>query len=59
MGNPNSIYTDFTDFPYEVLKICVEIPCLGLAQKLCEHFPEPDSQRFSDGVAAYLEKWII
>ena len=45
----DSIYTDFTDFPYEALKICVEIPHPGLAQKLCEHFSELDSQRFSDG----------
>lgn len=45
----DSIYTDFADFQYEALKICVEIPHPGLAQKLCEHFPELDSQRFSDG----------
>ncbi|MXP75055.1 HAD-IIB family hydrolase [Lachnospiraceae bacterium WCA-9-b2] len=45
----NSIYTDFKDFKYEALKICVEIPNSNLAQKLCGHFPELDSQRFSDG----------
>lgn len=45
----DSIYTDFTDFQYEALKICVEIPKLDLAQELCEHFSELDSQRFSDG----------
>ena len=45
----DSIYTDFTDFKYEALKICVEIPNPSLAQKLREHFPELDSQRFSDG----------
>lgn len=45
----DSIYTDFTDFQYEALKICVEIPHPGLARKLCEHFSELDSQRFSDG----------
>ncbi len=45
----DSIYTDFTDFNCEALKICVEIPHPGLAQKLCEQFSELDSQRFSDG----------
>ena len=45
----DSIYTDFTDFKCEALKICVEIPDPGLAQKLREHFSELDSQRFSDG----------
>ena len=45
----DSIYTDFTDFKREALKICVEIPDPGLAQKLREHFSELDSQRFSDG----------
>jgi len=45
----DSIYTDFTDFKHEALKICVEIPHPSLAQKLCEHFQELDSQRFSDG----------
>lgn len=45
----DSIYTDFMDFKYEALKICVEIPNPGLAQKLCGHFSELDSQRFSDG----------
>lgn len=44
-----SIYTDFKDFKYEALKICVEIPNPNLAQELCEHFSEYDSQRFSDG----------
>lgn len=45
----DSIYTDFADFACEALKICVEIPKPGLAQKLREHFSELDSQRFSDG----------
>ena len=45
----DSIYTDFKDFKYEALKICVEIPNSNLAQKLCEYFSELDSQRFSDG----------
>lgn len=45
----DSIYTDFTDFKYEALKICVEIPHPNLVQKLCEHFSELDSQHFSDG----------
>ena len=44
----NSIYTDFTDFKCEALKICVEISKPNLAQKLCEHFSELDSQHFSD-----------
>lgn len=45
----DSIYTDFTDFAHEALKICVEIPEPSLAQKLCEYFSELDCQRFSDG----------
>lgn len=45
----DSIYTDFKAFPYEALKICVEIPDPHLAQKLCEHFSDLDSRRFSDG----------
>ncbi len=45
----DSIYTDFKDFDYEALKICVEIPSPDLAQELCEHFSELDSHRFSDG----------
>lgn len=45
----DSIYTDFTEFQQEALKICVEIAKPGLAQKLCEHFSELDSQHFSDG----------
>ncbi|MBD5408629.1 MAG: HAD family hydrolase [Treponema sp.] len=45
----DSIYTDFTDFNHEALKICVEIPNPNRAQKLCDHFSELDSQRFSDG----------
>lgn len=45
----DSVYTDFMDFNHEALKICVEIPNPNLAQKLCEHFSELDSQRFSDG----------
>ncbi|MCM1282480.1 MAG: HAD family hydrolase [Roseburia sp.] len=45
----DSIYTDFTDFNHEALKICVEIPDSSLAQKLCRHFLELDSQHFSDG----------
>ncbi|MCX4341720.1 MAG: HAD family hydrolase [Lachnospiraceae bacterium] len=45
----DSIYTDFKDFPYEALKISVEIPDPHLAQKLCEHFSDLDSRRFSDG----------
>lgn len=45
----DSIYTDFKDFYHEALKICVEIPNSNFAQKLCGHFSELDSQRFSDG----------
>ncbi len=45
----DSIYTDFTNFNHEALKICVEIPNPNIAQELCEHFPSLDSQRFSDG----------
>ncbi len=45
----DSIYTDFSDFNHEALKICVEISNSNLAQKLSEHFSELDSQRFSDG----------
>jgi len=45
----DSIYTDFKDFNHDALKICVEIPDSNLAQKLCGHFSELDSQRFSDG----------
>lgn len=45
----DSIYTDFSDFHCEALKICVEIPESNLAQKLSKCFPELDSQRFSDG----------
>lgn len=45
----DSIYTDFADFKHEALKICVEIRHPNLAQKLCEHFSELDSQHFSDG----------
>lgn len=44
----DSIYTDFTDFRCEALKICVEISQPNLAQNLCEHFSELDSQHFSD-----------
>lgn len=45
----DSIYTDFSGFDREALKICVEIPDSGLARSLIEHFPGLDSQRFSDG----------
>ena len=45
----DSIYTDFTDFKYEALKICVEIHHPNLAQKLCRQFSELDSLHFSDG----------
>lgn len=45
----DSIYTDFSDFNREALKICVEIPNSNLAQKLSESFPWLDSQHFSDG----------
>ncbi|MCM1044984.1 MAG: HAD family hydrolase [Candidatus Gastranaerophilales bacterium] len=45
----DSIYTDFTNFQHEALKICVEISSPDLAQKLREHFKDLDSQRFSDG----------
>ncbi len=45
----DSIYTDFSDFNHEALKICVEISNSDLAQKLSEYFSELDSQRFSDG----------
>lgn len=45
----DSIYTDFSDFNHEALKICVEIPNPHIAHKLCEHFSDLDSRRFSDG----------
>lgn len=45
----DSIYTDFSDFDREALKICVEIPDPGAAQSLIGHVPGLDSQRFSDG----------
>lgn len=45
----DSIYTDFTDFEAEALKICVEISDSDLLEKLCSYFPELDMQRFSDG----------
>lgn len=45
----DSIYTDFIDFEYEALKICVLIPDTKLAEKLCKQFSELDSKRFSDG----------
>ncbi len=45
----DSIYSDFTDFNHQALKICVEIHDSGLAGRLCEHFSELDSQHFSDG----------
>lgn len=45
----DSVYTDFSDFDHEALKICVEIHDSTTAQKLCAHFSELDSQRFSDG----------
>lgn len=45
----DSIYTDFRDFKYEALKICVEIPNPNLAQRLRDYFSELDSQHFSDG----------
>ncbi len=45
----DSMYTDFSDFNHEALKICVEIPDSNVAKKLCGHFSELDSQRFSDG----------
>ncbi len=45
----DSIYTDFTDFDREALKICVEISQPDLAKKLCDRFSELDSQHFSDG----------
>ena len=45
----DSIYTDFTDFKYEALKICVEIHHPNLAKKLCRQFSELDSLNFSDG----------
>ncbi len=45
----DSVYTDFRDFKFEALKICVEVPDPDLAQRLREHFSGLDSQRFSDG----------
>lgn len=45
----DSIYTDFSDFNHEALKICVEIPNFSMAQILCGRFSELDSQHFSDG----------
>lgn len=45
----DSIYTDFADFKFEALKICVEIHDTKSAHKLCGQFAELDSMRFSDG----------
>ena len=45
----DSIYTDFSGFEEEALKICVEIASSDLAEKLCSYFPEFDCLRFSDG----------
>ena len=45
----NSIFTDFSDFYQESLKICIEIFDESTARKLSHALPECDCIRFSDG----------
>lgn len=45
----DSIYTDFSDFKQEALKICVEIPDVKKAEALKTALPNYDCARFSDG----------
>lgn len=45
----NSIYTDFSDFNYSALKMCVEIFDEKVAKKLEQSLPDCDCVRFSDG----------
>lgn len=45
----DSIYTDFKDFEYSALKMCVEIFEDSKAEQLRELLKECDSARFSDG----------
>lgn len=44
-----SIYTDFTDFEYPALKLCVEIFDEEKAKQLAEALPGCDCMKFSDG----------
>ena len=43
------IYTDYSDFNEEALKICVELPNYALAQQIAEAVDDCDCVRFSDG----------
>lgn len=45
----NSVYTDFSDFNYPALKMCVEIFDEKVAEKLVQNLPDCDCVRFSDG----------
>lgn len=45
----DTIYTDFSDFKQESLKICVEIFDEKAAKKLQQSLPDCDCVRFSDG----------
>lgn len=45
----DSVYTDFTDFSQESLKMCVEIFDEDQADRLKESLPQCDCIRFSDG----------
>ena len=45
----DSIYTDFSDFYYSSLKMCVEIFDEKVYEKLQKKLPECDCVRFSDG----------
>lgn len=45
----NSIYTDFSDFEQESLKVCVEIFDEAVAERLKRNLPDCDGIRFSDG----------
>lgn len=44
-----TVYTDYTDFHEEALKICVELSDSGLAGWIANSIPECDVARFSDG----------
>lgn len=45
----DSIWTDFTDFDEEALKMCVEIFDEETARQLADALPDCDAARFSDG----------
>lgn len=44
-----TVYTDYSGFREESLKICVELPDSGIAEKIAESVPDCDFARFSDG----------